>query len=126
MKKSFVAAITAISILSSGCSTLMHSAPPREAWRQKGIEHKQCDFSYLLPLQDVSQAASFAITGINLGFSERNSEFGQMGAYRTEYALVGLLLAAPFIASSVYGFSTAKECRAFRNDLHYRAIHLSK
>ena len=126
MKNIAIFTIISLSFALSGCSTLMHSAPPRESWRQKGIEHKQCDFSYLLPLQDVSQAASFAITGINLGFSERNSEFGQIGAYRTEYALVGLLLAAPFIASSVYGFSTAKECRAFRNELHYRAIHLSK
>lgn len=126
MKKGIIALITALALASPGCSTLMHSAPDRSAWRQKGIEHKQCDFNYYLPLQDVGNALSFAMAGINAGFTDPDNNFGQETAYKSEYALVGILLATPFIISSVYGFKTANDCRAFRNELHYRALHLSK
>lgn len=125
MKNIAIFTIISLSFALSGCSILMHSAPPREAWRQKGIEHKQCDFNYYLPFQDMGNALSIAMAGINAGFAGPDDGYGQT-EYNSEYALVGVLLAAPFIASSIYGFKTANDCRDFRNELHYRAIHLSK
>lgn len=128
MNKKIISLLLAMCIPLSGCSVFMHSAPDRHEWGLKGIEHRDCDFSYYLPAQDTVNAASILFSSIAKGIKSgtENNSSNYYGSNEnssnssSSYFLVGVLLSAPFVASAIYGFNTAKDCRNFKNYLYFK------
>jgi len=109
-------ALPALLLLANGCSWVFVQGPPSDPYRDWPTK-MECTESRLAPVVDSFVAAAFLAFGIYALTDESRCMEQHEGWCKLDFLVAGGagLIAVPFIASSIHGWTATGQCVAAKN-----------